>query len=508
MSKEYNLICSICGKNYTGKSAKFKVCDDCRKPIVTKCSVCGKDITLTDYYMRKYLKGELDINEMTCSSSCHNKKIRDRGFNIICRSCGKEFHAEKSGELYCKECLSPIEVICPVCGNSFITNYRQRIKLLKNPNERILCSRSCTAKSGLKSYERKTGYKNPSCNPSIVKKREDRYYKKTGYRSSFGNPETRKKIDETIQSKYGVPYACMTDACRKSSETISKVNKYYYDYFGCDAYEFRIGKYSYDLKVGDILIEIDPTYTHNSTNPNRYGRVTDKNYQYEKTVLSLKNGYRCIHVFDWDDDEKIKNILPHDVEIIYARKCDIKEVDKNSINEFLNKYHLQGTVRGQDVRLGLYYDGELVQVMTFGKSRYNKNYQYELLRLCTNPLYAVVGGAERLFKYFIKLYNPSSIISYCDNAKFSGVVYKKLGMKLDSFGTPTAHWYNVKTGEHIIDSQLRKYGFDKLVGSRLNPPEIYGKGTSNEDLMVSHGFVTVYDAGQSRYVWDRSLCNG
>lgn len=62
--------------------------------------------------------------------------------------------------------------------------------------------------------------------------------------------------------------------------------------------------------------------------------------------------------------------------------------------------------------------------MSFGKPRYNKNYECELLRLCTKNGYAVVGGAEKLFSYFVKTHNPKSVISYCDLSKFMGNVYK------------------------------------------------------------------------------------
>lgn len=37
--------------------------------------------------------------------------------------------------------------------------------------------------------------------------------------------------------------------------------------------------------------------------------------------------------------------------------------------------------------------------MTFGKPRYNKNYEYELLRYCSN--YSVIGGVENQRKELI-----------------------------------------------------------------------------------------------------------
>ena len=138
----------------------------------------------------------------------------------------------------------------------------------------------------------------------------------------------------------------------------------------------------------------------------------------------------------------------------------------------------------------------LVEVMTFGKPRYNKKYEYELLRLCTHKDYTITGGSEKLFKYFIEQYNPSSIISYCDKSKFTGNVYGRLGFKLSGEAKPSKHWYNIQTNQHITDNLLRQRGFDQLFGTN------YGKGTSNEMLMIEHGFVEVYDCGQSTYIWN------
>ena len=131
--------------------------------------------------------------------------------------------------------------------------------------------------------------------------------------------------------------------------------------------------------------------------------------------------------------------------------------------------------------------------MTFGKSRYNKKYQYELLRYCSSK--SVVGGAKKLFKYFIDNYNPDNIISYCDRAKFNGNVYTTLGFKLLNFGSPSCHWYEPKSQKHFTDNLVRQRGFDQLMNAN------YGKGTSNEELLIQHGFVPIYDCGQDTYVW-------
>lgn len=336
--------------------------------------------------------------------------------------------------------------------------------------------------------------------------------RKYGTINPYDISETKNKIIKTNIDKYGVPYSCMTKQCREANGyTKSKINKKFSARLKElkieNTEEFNIGKYSFDIKLknNNILIEINPTYTHNSTTGinfrNHYKQPTEREYHYNKTLKAKENGYRCIHIFDWDDENKIINMLKPK-EKLYARKLDCKEISQEEATDFLEKHHLQGSCRGQKVRVGLFYNDELVEIMTFGKPRYNKKYEWELLRLCSHSDYKIVGGANKLFKHFLIDYKPQSIISYCDNSKFDGDVYNVLGFKLLDYGKPSKHWYNVKTKQHITDNLLRQRGFDQLFGTN------YGKGTSNNDLMIENGFVEVYDSGQSIYAYEMEDIDG
>ena len=259
--------------------------------------------------------------------------------------------------------------------------------------------------------------------------------------------------------------------------------------------EFRCGKYSYDFKIGNNLVEINPTATHN-THFNPYGKNRiDDMYHFNKSNIANVKGYNVIHVFDWDDKGKIINLLKNR-DTLYARKCVVRLVDSVECNQYLMAYHLQGKCNNQTIRLGLYYSNQLVSLMTFGVARYNKKYEYELLRYCAS--HNVVGGTEKLFKYFIDNYKPNSIISYCDTSKFSGKVYDTLGFKLDTINSPSCHWYSVKEDRHITDNLLRMQGYDRLF------KENHGKGTSNEELILARGYLPVYDCGQSTYTWENN----
>lgn len=300
----------------------------------------------------------------------------------------------------------------------------------------------------------------------------------------------------TNRERYGVDYTCLIyqgklvgndSTYNRSFAKLLDNSKISYER------EFLLQKYSYDFKVGNVLIEINPTATHN-THFSPYGECRiGKTYHKDKSKLAKDNGYHVIHVFDWDDTDKVVRLLKSR-ETVYARKCVVKVVDYRDTNEYLSSNHLQGTCKGQEIRLGLYYNNQLVSLMSFGKSRFNKNYEYELLRYCAS--HNVVGGAEKLFKYFVDKYKPKSIVSYCDTSKFSGKVYDTLGFKYVKTNSPRKHWYSKKEKRHITDGLLIRQGYDRLF------KENHGKGTSNEELILSRGYLPVYDCGQATYIWE------
>lgn len=303
---------------------------------------------------------------------------------------------------------------------------------------------------------------------------------------------------ETCMQKYGVPYPCMTKQARARSSNNSRPNQIFESLLKnfqiSYEREFVVDDRSYDFKVKDVLVEIDPSATHNCTWEDRTSVQGDRFYHQKKSKLAASRGYRCIHVWDWDDLELVASQLLSK-QVVYARSCTLVELSREEADHFLTSYHLQGTCKGASVRLGLLYEGELIEVMTFGKPRYNKKYQWELLRLCTKVRWSVVGGTQKLFKSFERKAAPTSIVSYCDKSKFEGAVYKQLGFQLLRQGAPSRHWYRAATEQHITDNLLRAQGADRLVGTSL------GRGTSNAQILRDNGFVEVYDCGQDSWEW-------
>lgn len=314
-------------------------------------------------------------------------------------------------------------------------------------------------------------------------------------KAGWDSGSTGEKIRNTLLERYGVENSLQLPQCiisggisKPEQLVMDKLDSLNIEY----EREFHIKKYRYDFRVGNILLEINPTSTHNSTWGVFNDNGKEKDYHYNKSIVARDNRYRCIHIFDWDDVDKVLSLLlPRTT--VYGRKCVVKETTQAEANILLSKYHIQGPATKQTVCMGLYYDNELISVMTFGKPRYNKKYQWELIRYVSSC--NVLGGSNKIWKHFIDKYNPDSIISYCDFSKFTGHTYEKLGMNYKAVNIGK-HWYDMKN-THITDNLLRQRGYDQLFNTN------YGKGYSNEELMLEHGFVEIYDAGQITYTWNR-----
>lgn len=179
---------------------------------------------------------------------------------------------------------------------------------------------------------------------------------------------------------------------------------------------------------------------------------------------------------------------------IRASKLDLRLVDSAEEYDFLKNNHYQGYIPSR-VAYGLYNGDELVVLMTFGTPRYNGNYSWELLRLCTKQGVQVYGGASKLFNYFIENNDaPNGVISYCNRDKFSGDVYKILGFQ--SKGITKGYHYE-KDGQKYHRSNFTKANCLKLW------PEYIGKNVTEKFIMAEQGYTRVEDkVGQETFIFN------
>jgi hypothetical protein len=247
----------------------------------------------------------------------------------------------------------------------------------------------------------------------------------------------------------------------------------------------EIDIYLPDLKIG---FEFNGLYWHSE-------EWKDKWYHINKTNHFKDRGIRIIHVWedDWDNKteiikSQIKNWLGLTENKIFARKCEVKEIkDSKVVTKFLEENHIQGKVNS-NLKLGLYYGKELMSVMTFdhyeGRNKMEDG-GWNINRFCNKINYSVVGGASKLFNYFIKNYEINRVISYSDSDWSSGDLYKNLGFNKINEGNPDYKY--LFEGVRIHKSRFRK--------SKLNT------NLTESEYMKKSQIHRIWDCGKIKWLF-------
>lgn len=411
-------------------------------------------------------------------------------------------------------------------------------------------------------FLKKYGVKSCLQSPEVRKKLEDTCLKVYGAKNVFASPQIKEKIKSTLMDKYGVTHPLKNDEirrrafvdksydyiCNKAKEKDVEPLFTREEYDGYDkVYRWKckncgfvferllnnglvqwcphcqhksgvekevleyVGSLGVELIPNDktildgmeldiyipskkIAIEVNGTYWHSDER-----RPDD--YHQRKTERCEKLGIRLIHIFEYEWERKsdiikarLKNILVGS-EVYYARKCEIREIEEKDSSEFLNRIHLQGNCYSR-VKLGLFDNEKLVAVMTFGIPRFNKNFQWELLRYASEG--RVIGGASKLFKYFVSKYNPDSVISYACRNWGVGSLYLNLGFSFDKVTRP--NYVYVKGTTVISRYMAQKHLLPDLLGDEFN------KNISEYENMRDCNYLRIFDAGNSVFVWHKNPC--
>jgi very-short-patch-repair endonuclease len=249
-------------------------------------------------------------------------------------------------------------------------------------------------------------------------------------------------------------------------------------------YPYEIDFYFHDYM---LAIELNGVYWHSELHK-------DSNYHKNKTELCEKQGIRLLHI--WEDDfydkydiikSMLMNIFKIKEKVVYARKCNIKQISSKDYSNFIIDNHIQGKVNSS-IRLGLYNNEELIAVMGFGKTRIalgkkSLSHIYELHRYCTKKYYSVPGAASKLLMYFEKHYQYDKLLSYAKRDYSQGNLYKTLSFNFIKYSSPGYYW--------IIDGKRHhrfNYRKDKISDET-------NKHKTEIQIMHEKGYIRCYDSG-------------
>jgi len=142
--------------------------------------------------------------------------------------------------------------------------------------------------------------------------------------------------------------------------------------------------------------------------------------------------------------------------IIFARKCEIKKIDKTTAEIFLNHYHLMNAT-SSGFNVGLFYLDELMCVASFSKGRKMNRLaaherSFELIRFCTKFGFTVTGGLSKLLKFFYDEKKAGDIMTYVDKQFSNGKSFINAGFTKHSDKEPNYFLINKKTFERKLFS--------------------------------------------------------
>ena len=280
----------------------------------------------------------------------------------------------------------------------------------------------------------------------------------------------------------------------------------------------------FEVKAINFINKINPNYEINEDGflyfPERKIAIS-LNEKYESSNLykpkdyftNLSNKYkdkgiRLMNLFDWridheDSWKKMQMLLITAIgnpKKIMSRKCKVVKISNKEARPLNEQFHTMGH-RNAPITYGLEYNGQLVEIMSFGQSGWNRNLkaegEYEIIRGCLgslntfnldkdpDSLYFVAGGPTRLMSHFIKDYNPNVIFSYCEKDLFSGNSYLAAGMHYVGNTGETKWWLC-----NEIDPETGKMG---LIIPR-NPARY-------KELKERSNNQVIWTVGSDRYAW-------
>jgi len=401
--------------------------------------------------------------------------------------------------------------VCPACNIEYVEDNVDNLKLPPRA-----CSYPCRAIVTRRISLEKYGTKAPGNNPEARKKHRKTMMENHGVPYAMSSETIRQKSKDTLMEKYGVDnigkvpetaekrkITCLriygatsnlnSESGRKKIEaimlerygvrrpgvTVSKLNremKLRLEGLGltCDP-EFRLGKFYYDIAIHDrkVLIEINPTYTH-SIIDNHFDKGKSPDYHLIKTLLAEQNGYRLIHIWDWDDQDKIiANLIP---EKVYLKDYQIIQLKEEAGIKFIKDNHYS-KYKSAKAFFGIVQNDELIEVVSM---KPNKQYVAEIVQTCSKVGLRVIGGLSCLMRWIVGVYELSSVVSFCDRSKFNGISYQHIGMT------------------HIGDIS------PKVIWSKGNDYRLEQKySTTHATKMAEDGWLPIYDCGQSIWLYTR-----
>lgn len=341
--------------------------------------------------------------------------------------------------------------------------------------------------------------------PILMERAKQTMLKRYGVEYSHQCPEIMAKAIATNMERYGVSNPCLLNPATAAPSAQEFIIRTWLDDWGItyttnDRTIITPKELDIYIPALNIAIECNGCYWHSDVEK-------PKDYHIKKFQECAKKGIQLIQVWeDWmiNKPEIVRSFLQAKLGICYktyfARKCEVREIDYQTANIFLEENHIQGKC-SSNYRLGLYFNGQLVSVMCFNKRsavsgpKVLNDSEAELIRFCNLIGTRVIGGAGKLLRHYIRKFHPSLITSYSANDISNGRLYQSLGFVTDG-KISESYWY-IEPG--TFKRQHRSIYTRSGIVRKWSEYDINDKTWTERMVMDSKGYMRIYDSGTTKW---------
>ena len=424
-----------CGKvfsklyNDIAKTKKLQ-CDECRGIIpldeyIKKIKDCGIDVINYVNRMEIYVRCPCGIIYKTDCQTCYNKK--HKGF---CKLCSDKMPHPETRQAKEQQLVNFLKCYgCELIDEYKTAHTKVRVKCkcgniyFRKPNSILTGSKLCTNCTGFETF-----------------------------------PETYLK---TFFDNFGITFE------EKNRKIIKPLEL--------------------DYVIDKLAIEVNGAYYHSET------MNKCKDYHLNKYNRTKEQGYQLIQFWDLEIVEKpkiVKSMILGKLNLakrIFARKLKLVELTTKECYEFFQSNHISGNAKCNYSLALIDENKKIYCAASFGFSRFNKKYEWELIRFANLAGHSVIGGASRILKNFEKIKKPKSLITFADKRFSNGNLYKQLGFDYLRETQPCYWYFTNKTGilhRSLFQKHMLK---DKLAN--------FDENLSEYENMKLNGFHRIWDCG-------------
>jgi len=239
--------------------------------------------------------------------------------------------------------------------------------------------------------------------------------------------------------------------------------------------------YKPDFALSDnVYVNVDGLFWHSE-------KMKNKIYHFEMRQIFENANLRILQFREDEILHKkdivksiVNNALHKTTNKIFGRKCQIKNIDQQTANDFLEENHLMGSIKAKHV--GLYYGDTLVCLLSYK----SKNNVCKIERFCSKINTNVIGAFSKLLKHLEDKCISNNI-------------------------TEIHNWVDLRygTGKHLLDKDFHltretlgwKWTNGRKTFNRLKcKANMDERKLSEKEYAKELGWYKIYDAGQRLYI--------